>query len=337
MCLNYFQQLEKSASKNYKRSADRELKGIKLLDEMQKKQSKELIDLASKQGSENSANLIRDYESQSRLYCIPQLSGFEPDNPEHRRDDMFFGGLPFTSLKWPWPIDLNKNRLYPIAQLDLDIAGNKLKRQLGSGILQVWGEYLHHVPRDFLKNYKEQDNSQDFSLCFSREFRIHFRVIPREDLLDEVTLENLTGVMSDGDKLFAKYADMAGTSGNHSRITWQTARTMYYPSFYEFFTSSRRGPADSDFGSWRGVLEDEPRLDDKLKIMNVTTSNTPWFCVDPACILGGYPPTLYHHDIEYHANILLLFRNRGDFAVTFKNDRRGGIEFSLESHYDSLD
>lgn len=330
MSNSYSQEKQKAASKNYKRSIAREKRGIELLDAMNLGQERELMELACRQENEDVARFIMDYESFSRLYCIPQLSVFDPDNMEHRLDNLFFGGLPFTSLKWPWPINSNKERLYPISQIDLEIAGDKLRCDLGDGILQIWGEYLHNLYDGFLQKNKEIDNSNVLFLPFSELFEIQFRVIPREDLRDEIALESLSNIISDGDKLFSKFADVVGTSRNLSRVTWQSARRMYYPSFNDFVQGSAFWPVE------HGVRFPHD-LDDELNRLKVTTSNVPWFCVDPACILGGYPPTLYHRSIDYNANILLLFRHHGDFAVTFEHTAEGNIEFSMESHYDSLD
>lgn len=285
---------------------------------------KNFDELAAHYKSSTIQELVRDYQHRTRLYCAPKFAIF--NIKRHRLNDLFFGGIPFTSQKWPWPNNKIGIRLYPIAQIDLKNAGKNLELNIGDGILQVWGEYIDgSVYEGFLGNFENNERDEDWRLAFSNEFQLDFRVIPRGDLQDSLTEESYIETSSVGGKLFQKYVELAGITLNRHKLEWQSPKRMHFPSFVEFCQCYGYPDEFSD-----QIPYD---LDDKLKTMKVPTSNN----IASSCWLGGYLPTLYHHSIDYKSNMLLFFRNSGDFAITYNIDKNGSIEFALESHYDSLD
>ena len=304
-----------------------------------------LKNFAENQIDDDIGNFIRDFESQSRLFSIPRLGIFDENDINHRKGDLFFGGIPYTSEKWPWPLDSKGCRLYPIAQIDLENAGDLLQLNLGAGKLQVWGEFRNKCYKGFEKNYDNNIDSEDWRLRFSDEFKLIFRTIPSGDLLDEICQEKSLGNATVADKLFAKYSKSLRMHEGNNLIDWQSPGEMYYPSFQKFYyfgeldhkTKKNHKVTVSDVYE---MLEDEfyRELDSELNDADVMTSNRLWNKIGPKCSLGGYPPALDHNSISYDSNILLFFRCMGgDFAITFDRNRKGDLQFSLESHYDDVD
>lgn len=295
---------------------------------------------AENQSDEGLGNFIRDYESQSRIFSVPVLEAFDIDQ---RKDDLFFGGIPFTSKKWPWPLDSKGRRLYPIAQIDLKNASEIILFNFGSGKLQIWGEYRGNCYKGFEKNFDKHITSEDWRLRFSDEFKFIFRIISEEDLLDEISNEIISEPSSVGDKLFYKYSKIIGLNEGLNKLNWQSLGEMFYPSFEKFyyFGELRNGKNKSAIkvSEFYRDLEQEFyfELDKELNDSDVMTSDRLWNKIGPVCTLGGYPPSLYHNTFSYDSNILLFFKCKGDFAITFKKDRKGILKFLLESHYDDVD
>jgi len=295
---------------------------------------------AENQSDEGLGNFIRDYESQSRIFSVPVLEAFDINQ---RKDDLFFGGIPFTSEKWPWPLDSKGRRLYPIAQIDLENSSEIIQFNLGSGKLQIWGEYRGNCYKGFEKNFDKNITSEDWRLRFSDEFKFIFRIISEEDLLDEISNEIISELSSVGDKLFYKYSKIIGLNEGLNKLNWQSLGEMFYPSFEKFyyFGELRNGKNKSAIkvSEFYRDLDQEFyfELDKELNGSDVMTSDRLWNKIGPVCTLGGYPPSLYHNTFSYDSNILLFFKCKGDFAITFKKDRKGIIKFLLESHYDDVD
>ena len=295
---------------------------------------------AENQSDEELGDFIRDYESQSRIFSIPRLEAFDVNR---RKDDLFFGGIPFTSEKWPWPLDSKGSRLYPIAQINLKNAGEIIQFNFGIGMLQVWGEYRGNCYKGFEKNFDKKITSEDWRLRFSDEFNFIFRVISEDDLLDQVLPEVSQEIASIGDKLFYKYSEIIGLNEGLNKLNWQSPGEMFYPNFEKFYyfgeVRSKKDKSVTQVREYYQDLEEEfyLALDKELNDSDVMTADRLWSKIGPACTLGGYPPSLHHNTFSYDSNIFLFFKCKGDFAVTFKKDRKGILKFSLDSHYDDVD
>jgi hypothetical protein len=295
---------------------------------------------AENQSDEELGNFIKDYESQSRIFSIPRLEVFDINR---RKDDLFFGGIPFTSEKWPWPLDSKGRRLYPIAQIDLENASEIIQFNFGSGKLQIWGEYRGNCYKGFETNFDKKINSEDWRLRFSDEFKFIFRVISEEDLLDQVFPELIQQIISIGDKLFYKYSEIIGLNEGLNKLNWQPPSEMFYPSFEKFYyfgeIRNKKDKSTHLVSECYQDLEGEfyLALDKELNDSDVISADRLWRKIGPACTLGGYPPSLYHNTFSYGSNIFLFFKCGGDFAVTFKKNRNGILKFQLDSHYDDVD
>jgi len=295
---------------------------------------------AENQSDEELSDFIRDYESQSRIFSFPRLEAFDVNR---QKDDLFFGGIPFTSEKWPWPLDSKGCRLYPIAQIDLKNASEIIQFNFGSGKLQIWGEYRGNCYKGFEKNFDKKITSEDWRLRFSDEFKFIFRVISEEDLLDQVSPEVIQEITSIGDKLFYKYSEIIGLNEGLNKLNWQSPSEMFYPSFEKFYYFGEvRNKKDKRATRVRERYQDLEQefylaLDKELIDSDVMSSDRLWRKIGPVCTLGGYPPSLYHNTFSYNSNIFLFFKCKGDFAVTFKKDRKGILKFSLDSHFDNVD
>jgi hypothetical protein len=97
---------------------------------------------AENQSDEGLGNFIRDYESQSRIFSVPVLEAFDINQ---RKDDLFFGGIPFTSEKRPWPLDSKGCRLYPIAQIDLKNASEIIQTLIKMKPSAAKGTYIKSI------------------------------------------------------------------------------------------------------------------------------------------------------------------------------------------------
>ena len=295
---------------------------------------------AENQSDEELSDFIRDYESQSRIFSFPRLEAFDVNR---QKDDLFFGGIPFTSEKWPWPLDSKGCRLYPIAQIDLKNASEIIQFNFGSGKLQIWGEYRGNCYKGFEKNFDKKITSEDWRLRFSDEFKFIFRVISEEDLLDQVSPEVIQEITSIGDKLFYKYSEIIGLNEGLNKLNWQSPSEMFYPSFEKFYYFGEvRNKKDKRATRVRERYQDLEQefylaLDKELIDSDVMSSDRLWRKIGPVCTMGGYPPSLYHNTFSYNSNIFLFFKCKGDFAVTFKKDRKGILKFSLDSHFDNVD
>ncbi|PUE48961.1 hypothetical protein B9Z47_05450 [Limnohabitans sp. 2KL-1] len=296
---------------------------------------------AENQSDEGLGNFIRDYESQSRIFSVPVLEAFDINQ---RKDDLFFGGIPFTSEKWPWPLNSKGHRLYPIAQIDLKNASEIILFNFGSGKLQIWGEYRGNCYKGFEKNFDKKINSEDWRLRFSDDFKFIFRVISEGDLLDQVLPEVSKEIDSIGDKLFYKYSQIIGLDEGFNKLNWQSQGEMFYPNFEKFFyfgeVSNKKDKKSSiKVSECYQDLEEEfyLALDKELNDSDVMSADRLWRKIGPVCTLGGYPPSLYHNTFSYDSKIFLFFKCKGDFAVTFKKDSKGILNFSLDSHYDDVD
>jgi len=62
---------------------------------------------------------------------IESLSDF------NRKGEMF-GGFPWTSDSFPWPVDESGKPYIPLAQIDIGKAGQRIKKHIDDGILQLW-------------------------------------------------------------------------------------------------------------------------------------------------------------------------------------------------------
>jgi uncharacterized protein YwqG len=300
---------------------------------------------AENQNDKRVGDFIRDYESQSRIFSIPRLEAFDINR---RKDDLFFGGIPFTSAKWPWPVDSKRRRLYLVAQIDLENASELIQTDLGSGKLQVWAKYIDNCYKGFEKNFDKNITSEDWRLHFSAEFKLTFRTIAKEDLFDEMSIEKISEISSVGDKLFSKYSKKYFDDEDEGLnvLNWQSTGEMYYPSFEAFYYHGELKLGKNkkiEVYDFYEDLEEEfyLALDEEfedLSGLDVMTSNKLWNETGVGCTLGGYPPYLWNNTFSYNLNILLFFRRYyGDFAITFIKDRKGVLKFSLESHYEDVD
>jgi hypothetical protein len=95
---------------------------------------------------ENSKNGTCDYseETISKLerrktiipVCAIDATSLDPD--EIDRKSNMFGGNPFTSLKYPWPLNDSGSPFHPLVQLDLQQISELSSKEFGCGLLQVW-------------------------------------------------------------------------------------------------------------------------------------------------------------------------------------------------------
>ena len=164
-----------------------------------------------------------------------------------------------------------------------------------------------------------------------------------EDLLDQVSPEVIQEITSIGDKLFYKYSEIIGLNEGLNKLNWQSPSEMFYPSFEKFYYFGEvRNKKDKRATRVRERYQDLEQefylaLDKELIDSDVMSSDRLWRKIGPVCTLGGYPPSLYHNTFSYDSNIFLFFKCKGDFAVTFKKDRKGILKFSLDSHFDDVD
>ncbi len=92
---------------------------------------------------------VEAYARLSRPYCLPHYLPLDGANPAHRLADQVGVGFPFTSAVWPWP-EVDGKPLQPVAQINLEQAGDLLGEALGTGLLQCWKVVL---PR-YLSQYE---------------------------------------------------------------------------------------------------------------------------------------------------------------------------------------
>lgn len=84
-------------------------------------------------------SILAEYLKLSRRYYTPLFFPQDLDKEDGRFCDLI-GGFPFTSVDYPWPIDSRTgDYLQPIVQLSLSKVGKLLRRNLGRGLIQVWG------------------------------------------------------------------------------------------------------------------------------------------------------------------------------------------------------
>ena len=91
-------------------------------------------------GSSKDGNCDYSEETLSRLEKLKSLipvwsievASFDPD--EIDRKSNMFGGNPFTSSKYPWPLNDSGSPCYPLVQVDLrqisEISGKKFGREV---------------------------------------------------------------------------------------------------------------------------------------------------------------------------------------------------------------
>ncbi len=105
-----------------------------------------LVDALAEASCENSLN-GKCYYSEESLQTLSQLSRLEPvwgidaiqmnDDDIDRRSNMF-GGKPFTSKKYPWPINSKDKPYYPLIQVNLTQVSEITGKNFGDGLMQVW-------------------------------------------------------------------------------------------------------------------------------------------------------------------------------------------------------
>jgi hypothetical protein len=84
-------------------------------------------------------SILAEYLKLSRRYYTPLYCPQDLGKQDGRFGDLI-GGFPFTSVDFPWPIDSRTGEyLQPIVQLSLSKVGKLLRRNLGRGLIQVWG------------------------------------------------------------------------------------------------------------------------------------------------------------------------------------------------------
>jgi hypothetical protein len=84
-------------------------------------------------------SILAEYLKLSRRYYTPLYFPQDLDKEDDRFCDLI-GGFPFTSVDFPWPIDPKTgDYLQPIVQLSLSKVGELLRKNLGRGLIQVWG------------------------------------------------------------------------------------------------------------------------------------------------------------------------------------------------------
>lgn len=105
-----------------------------------------LVSDLHKASRENSKDGNCDYSEETlskleRLKTIipvwsTETTSFDPD--EIDRKSNMFGGNPFTSLKYPWPLNDSGSPCYPLVQVDLRQISELCSKDFGRGLLQVW-------------------------------------------------------------------------------------------------------------------------------------------------------------------------------------------------------
>lgn len=60
------------------------------------------------------------------------------DQSSTSRKSNVFGGYPYTSEKFPWPLNEKKDPYYPLVQLNLQEIGDVSGKHFGTGLLQIW-------------------------------------------------------------------------------------------------------------------------------------------------------------------------------------------------------
>lgn len=72
------------------------------------------------------------------MVCTPVSKVYDPLDRDQRLQDQVGYGFPFTSVKYPWPVDSKDRPKQPVIQIDLANASHKLNANLGDGLVQIW-------------------------------------------------------------------------------------------------------------------------------------------------------------------------------------------------------
>jgi hypothetical protein len=106
----------------------------------------DLIDSLLNATKRHSASGEVDYDSDT-LNALERLREIKPvwkidlhktSSDSLDRKGSFFGGLPFTSDDYPWPVNSESRPLCPLVQLDLREITKITGEEFGDGLLQVW-------------------------------------------------------------------------------------------------------------------------------------------------------------------------------------------------------
>ncbi len=109
----------------------------------------DLIDSLLTAARTNSASGEVDYDSDA-LNALERLREIKPvwkielheASPDSlNRKGSFFGGLPFTSDDYPWPVNGRLRPLCPLVQVDLCEVTKITGEKFGDGLLQVWVDF----------------------------------------------------------------------------------------------------------------------------------------------------------------------------------------------------
>lgn len=119
---------------------------------------------------------LEKYLKNSVPYALPKFQKQDWSSPDQRKTDMI-GGYPYTSEFHPWPTWKEDGLpMQPIAQIDLDRAGDLLGVDFGSGIAQIWTRIA-----------LSEEELDAIGLAYMGQFDqgIMLRVIRKSDLLNE--------------------------------------------------------------------------------------------------------------------------------------------------------
>ena len=252
------------------------------------------------------------YSETSRPYCIPRFLPFDRGNPKHRLQDQLLSGFPFTTEKWPWPLDSQEAYMAPYAQLNLAEASAALGEDFGRGIFQVWSSI--------------SDGISD---------RFFTRVIPEIDLSEPMTefYPSTTPWLNVG---ATKGIEILGwLSGDFDsslcRVEWMCIGRMFYPTLRSRIFDCLETDAT---GVECPVIEDEDSLfealelvDEDLEELSIPTSNslqrvTGYYANFPFR-LGGYADWKTGDEWLGDGHELLYWCNDFPPLVSISADQRG--------------
>lgn len=108
--------------------------------------TKTLIEELIEASRSNSKNGKCDYsgDTLAKLERVKQpipvwgIESFPIESVDLDRKSNIFGGVPYTSETYPWPLNDEQNPYYPLIQLDLSSISTLCSKNFGSGLLQVW-------------------------------------------------------------------------------------------------------------------------------------------------------------------------------------------------------
>lgn len=288
-------------------------------DALYKDALRKLEQLAQAQPDPTLNKCIEIYANTSRPYCVPSFLPFDKNDPAHRLDDQFLCGFPFTSVSWPWPTNDKGIYKQPVVQINLTRAAELLGMNLGSGLLQVWGNI--------------DENEQ---VLESRIIPIEYLEEPLNSFYPEdAPWEESFSLRCTLNVDFDEYPPFGPEC---CRIEWLKLGRMFYPSFHQRIYENNKYDSIGDLDLSHDISSNLQDLDESLEILGIPTSNLFDYLGGQLCRIGGYQegldvpwnffldkPILFYFSVDYGVLVSL--------GVSYEKDESGEIVFSADVSY----